>query len=60
MRVVLVLIGGFHGDLYTLAAKIVKDQGEKIVQLHGWLRTWLNVPRPGYNPDGTRIPMMQH
>jgi uncharacterized protein (DUF305 family) len=55
-----VLIGGFHGDLYTLASTIVKDQGEEIVQLRDWLRTWYNVPRPGYNPDGTRMPMMQH
>jgi uncharacterized protein (DUF305 family) len=55
-----VLIGGFHGDLYTLASTIVKDQGEEIVQLRDWLKAWYGVPRPGYNADGTRMPMMQH
>lgn len=41
-----VLIGGFHGDLYTLASNIVVDQGAEIVQLRDWLRRWLRHPAP--------------
>ena len=40
------LIGSYHGDLYDLAARITRDQGEEIEQLHRWLETWYNVPRP--------------
>ena len=50
-----VLLGGFHGDLYTMAAKTVKDQGEEIEQLREWLRTWYGIPRPWYNANGERI-----
>lgn len=40
------LIGSYHGDLYKLAARTVKDQGEEIEQLRTWLETWYNAPRP--------------
>jgi uncharacterized protein (DUF305 family) len=55
MMATTVLIGGFHGDLYTLASNIVRDQGEEIVQLRDWLRTWYGIPRPGYNANGARM-----
>ena len=60
MMAVPVLIGRFHGDLYTLASNVVQSQGEQIVQLRDWLRAWYNVPRPGYNPDGSKMTMMTH
>jgi uncharacterized protein (DUF305 family) len=41
-----VLVGGYHGDLYKLAARIVKDQGEEIVQLQAWLEQWYGIDRP--------------
>jgi uncharacterized protein (DUF305 family) len=41
-----VLVGGYHGDLYKLAARIVKDQGEEIVQLQEWLEQWYGIDRP--------------
>ena len=41
-----VLISGYHGDLYKLAAQIVKDQGEEIVQMQAWLQTWYGLDRP--------------
>lgn len=41
-----VLVGGYHGDLYKLAAEIVKDQGEEIVQLQAWLEQWYGIDRP--------------
>lgn len=41
-----VLVGGYHGDLYKLAARIVKDQGEEIVQLQEWLEQWYSIDRP--------------
>lgn len=41
-----VLIGGYHGDLYKLAAQITKDQGEEIGQLQTWLKTWYGIDRP--------------
>lgn len=40
------LIGSYHGDLYKLAARIVKDQGEEIVQLQAWLEQWYGIDRP--------------
>ena len=40
------LIGSYHGDLYKLAARIVKDQGEEVVQLQAWLKQWYNIDRP--------------
>ncbi|MEO7908902.1 MAG: DUF305 domain-containing protein [Roseiflexaceae bacterium] len=44
-----VLISGYHGDLYKLAAQIVKDQGEEIVQMQNWLETWYGLDRPMRN-----------
>lgn len=41
-----VLISGYHGDLYKLAAQIVKNQGEEIVQMQSWLETWYGLDRP--------------
>lgn len=41
-----VLVGGYHGDLYKLAADIVKAQGEEIVQLQEWLEQWYGIDRP--------------
>lgn len=41
-----VLVGGYHGDLYALAARIVRDQGEEIVQLQEWLEQWYGIDRP--------------
>jgi uncharacterized protein (DUF305 family) len=41
-----VLVGGYHGDLYKLAARIVKDQGEEVVQLQAWLEQWYGIDRP--------------
>jgi uncharacterized protein (DUF305 family) len=49
-----VLVGGFHGDLYTLASNIVREQGEEIVQLRDWLRQWYGIPHPGCNANGTQ------
>jgi uncharacterized protein (DUF305 family) len=40
------LVGAYHGDLYKLAARIVKDQGEEIVQLQEWLEQWYGIDRP--------------
>lgn len=40
------LIGAYHGDLYKLAARIIKDQGEEIVQLQMWLEQWYGIDRP--------------
>jgi uncharacterized protein (DUF305 family) len=50
-----VLLGGFHGDFYTMASKTVKDQGEEIEQLREWLRSWYGIPRPWTNANGERI-----
>lgn len=40
------LVGSYHGDLYKLAARIAKDQGEEIVQLQAWLEQWYGIDRP--------------
>lgn len=37
---------GCLDDLYKLATRIVKDQGEEIVQLQAWLEQWYGIDQP--------------
>ena len=41
-----VLMGGYHGDLFTLPENVVISQGQEIRQMDEWLQTWYGLERP--------------
>jgi uncharacterized protein (DUF305 family) len=41
-----VLVGGHHGELFTLAENVVVSQGQEIRQMDQWLQAWYGIERP--------------
>jgi uncharacterized protein (DUF305 family) len=42
----LVLMGGHHADLFTLAENIAASQAQEIRQMDDWLESWYGIDRP--------------